>query len=175
MRCCHWYKLYKWDTYMYRTCIWTFRLVPSPISTRLDWLVALPSWSWKVNVPSSAFPRDSMNISIMPVFLSKFILYFYNTQKRLMQKQTKCSVSCTACWVMFHVLRVCFCIPLTSPWEIILSLNTYSTFPLAEIFSACNQKRTLPFSSNSTASSDFRGMTEEEGWKWIIESVITEQ
>ncbi len=66
---------------------------------------------------------------------------------------------------MLHLLRVCFCAPLTSPWWITLSLNTYSTFPLAEIFSACNQKRTLPFSSSSTASSVFRGMTGEEGWK----------
>lgn len=83
--------------------------VPSPISTRLDWLVALPSWSWKVNVPSSSLPRDSMNISTMPVFLSKFILYFYNTQKLLMQKQTKwlftinfmCNISCTVCLFLY--------------------------------------------------------------------------
>lgn len=133
--------------------------VPSPISTRLDWLVALPSWSWKVNVPSSSLLRDSMNISMMPVFLSKFILYFYNTEKLLMQKDYFQSIACA----ILHLLRVYFCVLLTSPWWITLSLNTYSTFPLAEIFSACNQKRTLPFSISSTASSVFRGMTGEEG------------
>ncbi len=112
-----------------------------------------------MNVPSSSLPRDSMNISMMPVFLSKFILYFYNTEKLLMQKDYFQSIACA----MLHLLRVCFCVPLTSPWWITLSLNTYSTFPLAEIFSACNQKRTLPFSISSTASSVFRGMTGEEG------------
>lgn len=127
--------------------------VPSPISTRLDWLVALPSWSWKVNVPSSSLFRVSMNISMMPVFLSKFILYFYNTKTNIKCMESKsCSCEC---------INKCVYFPLTSPWEIILSLNTYSTFPLADIFSAWSQKRTLPFSSNSTASSLFRGITAE--------------
>lgn len=65
---------------------------------------------------------------------------------------------------------------LTSPWEIKLSLNTYSTLPLAEIFSACSQKRTLPFSNNCTANSDFRGITtekmEREGTQMRSESLI---
>ncbi len=114
--------------------------VPSPISTRLDWLVALPSWSWKVNVPSSSLPRDSMNISMMPVFLSKFILYFYNTEKLLMQKDYFQSIACA----MLHLLRVCFCVPLTSPWWITLSLNTYSTFPLAEISQPATRSELCP-------------------------------
>lgn len=56
-------------------------VIPSPMRTRLDWLVAFPSCSWKVNVPSSAGVKDSMVISITPVFLSKFILYFCKTKR----------------------------------------------------------------------------------------------
>lgn len=55
--------------------------IPSPISTKLDWLVAFPSVIWKVKVPSSAGVRHSMIISITPVFLSKFILYFYKSER----------------------------------------------------------------------------------------------
>lgn len=135
-------------------------LVPFPISTRLDWLVALPSFSWKVKVPSSAGVRASMNISITPVFLSKFILYFCEQEE-----ETEVSEH--------HRLNTGFtsfsCL-LTSPWEIATSLKTYSILASPEIFSACSQKRTLPFSSISTANSDFRGMTRGRWWgRGVIE------
>lgn len=140
------------------------------MSTRLDWLVALPSSSWKVNVPSSSLSSESINISMTPVFLSKFILYFWNRRF-----SNKCCLNRHYVYVflIFDVLNqgmprfmphflvhcvvyLCF---LTSPCEIMLSLKTYSTLPFADIFSACSQNRTLPFSNSSTASSDFKGIT----------------
>lgn len=51
--------------------------LPSPMSTRLVVPLALPSTRLKVNVPSSVISRESMNISMMPVDLSKFIVYFW--------------------------------------------------------------------------------------------------
>ena len=88
--------------------------IPSPIRTKLDWLVAFPSWSWKVKVPSSAGVRDSMIISMTPVFLSKFILYFCKTTIKTLRNEDN-----PAYFYYEHKFFYC----LTSPWVRALSLK----------------------------------------------------
>ncbi len=49
-------------------------LSPSPISTREDWALALPSWICTVKVPSLSSVKWSITISIMPKAASWLIL-----------------------------------------------------------------------------------------------------
>lgn len=125
--------------------------LPCPISTKLVRPVALPSIRLNVKVPSSVISKESMNSSIMPVFLSKLMVYFWgisNLYKCVAEKE----------WVE------CMCkkkVPswYTFPWVMMLSLKTYSIWHLEVNLATCAQKRTRPFSCSSTAISVLKGIT----------------